>query len=109
MKSEDQDLTCSEKTDLNSQFSELPTEPVKEDTEPFSKPTDQILSSNDVSCYLIILIFFLSYMFHINTFSKFQRKSFSLYYYEFETDKSHFENLNQLFYGFKLKIMSFCK
>ena len=58
MKSEDQDLIYSEKTDLNSQSSELQAEPVKEDTEPFSKPTDQILSSNDVSHYLIILISF---------------------------------------------------
>lgn len=47
-KSEDQDHTYSEKTVSNSQSSELPTEPVKEDTEPSSKPTDQTHSSNDL-------------------------------------------------------------
>jgi hypothetical protein len=53
IKSEDQDHIYSEKTVLNSQFLELLTEPVKEDTEQSSKPTDQTLSSNDV-CISII-------------------------------------------------------
>jgi hypothetical protein len=35
--------------DLSSPSSELPEEPVKADTEQSSKPTDPILSSNDVS------------------------------------------------------------
>ena len=39
---------------LNSHFLELQEEPVKPDTELSSKPTDQILLSNDVSEYLII-------------------------------------------------------
>lgn len=53
MKSEDPDHTYSEKTDSNSPSSETPIEPVKADTEPPSKPTDPILSDNDVSHYLI--------------------------------------------------------
>ena len=57
-KSEDQNHTCSEKTDLGSQFSEPPTEPVKTDTKLYSRPTDPILSSNDVSRYLTLIILF---------------------------------------------------
>lgn len=47
MKSEDQDLIYSEKTDLSSQSLELRTERVKVDTEVYSKRTDQTLSSNE--------------------------------------------------------------
>ena len=46
-KSEDQNHTCSEKTDSDSQSSEPAEEPVKADTEPCSRPTDQTPSSNE--------------------------------------------------------------
>ena len=58
MKSEDLNLTCSEKTALDSPFSEPPEEPVKADTELSSRPIDQTLSSNDACSYLILLISF---------------------------------------------------
>lgn len=90
-KSEDQNLTCTEKTDLDSQFLELPTEPVKENTEPFLKLTDQILSSNDVAQYLIIKIVFLSFLTSWKYFFQISTKIFQLYYDKIYINKYHFE------------------
>lgn len=54
IKLEDPDPIYSDKTVLNSHSSEPLEEPVNQDIELSSKPTDQILSNNDVYQYLII-------------------------------------------------------